>query len=56
MTRFLYDNWLMVLTVVVVAGGYLLLRTPGDVLASTAEFDALVTAGTPTLLEFYTNA
>jgi hypothetical protein len=36
-------------------GGYLFLRTPGDELASTAEFDARVTAGTPTLVEFYSN-
>lgn len=55
MARFLFDNWLMILTIAVVAGGYLFLRTPGDNLASTAEFDAVVTAGTPTLLEFYTN-
>ena len=53
--RFLFDNWLMILVVGAVAGAYLFLRTPGDNLASTAEFDALVTAGTPTLLELYTN-
>jgi hypothetical protein len=36
-------------------GGYVFLRTPGDDLASTAEFDALVSAGVPTVVEFYSN-
>ena len=35
--------------------GYIFLRTPGDDLASTAEFDAQVSAGTLTLVEFYSN-
>lgn len=55
MKRFLRENWLVILVVVVMVGGYVLLRTPGDDLASTAEFDAIVTDGTPTLVEFYSN-
>ena len=45
----------MILVIAVMVGGYLFLRTPGDELASTAEFDAQVTDGTPTLVEFYSN-
>jgi len=55
MRRLLRENWLVILVVVVMVGGYALLRTPGDDLASTAEFDAVVTDGTPTLVEFYSN-
>jgi hypothetical protein len=51
----LRENWLVILVVVVMVGGYVLLRTPGDDLASPAEFDAMVTGGTPTLVEFYSN-
>jgi hypothetical protein len=55
MKRFLRENWLVILVVVVMVGGYTFLRTPGDDLASTAEFDAIVSDGTPTLVEFYSN-
>ena len=41
--------------ITVMVGGYLFLRTPGDELASTAEFEAQVTGGLPTLVEFYSN-
>jgi hypothetical protein len=55
MKRFLRENWLVILVIGGMVVGYLLLRTPGDVMASTAEFDTLVTGGTPTVLEFYSN-
>ena len=55
MKRFLRENWLVFLVIGGMIGGYLFLRTPGDVMASTEEFDALVTSGTPTVLEFYSN-
>jgi hypothetical protein len=55
MKRFLRENWLVILVVVVMVAGYTFLRTPGDDLASTAEFDAIVSDGTPTLVEFYSN-
>lgn len=55
MERFWRENWSVILVVAVMVGGYLFLRTPGDELASTAEFDAQVTGGTPTLVEFYSN-
>jgi hypothetical protein len=55
MQRFWRENWLVTLVIAVMIGGYLFLRTPGDELASTAEFEAQVTAGTPTVVEFYSN-
>jgi hypothetical protein len=55
MKRFWRENWSVILLIAVMVGGYLFLRTPGDELASTAEFDAQVASGTPTLVEFYSN-
>ncbi|MCP4536897.1 MAG: tetratricopeptide repeat protein [Chloroflexi bacterium] len=55
MKRFWKENWSMILVIAVMVVGYLLLRTEGDELVSTAEFDAQVTGGTPTLIEFYAN-
>ena len=55
MKRFWRENWSVILLIAVMVGGYLFLRTPGDELASTAGFDARVTGGTPTLVEFYSN-
>jgi hypothetical protein len=46
---------LVILVIAMMVSGYLLLRTPGDELVSTAEFDAQVTRGMPTLIEFYSN-
>jgi hypothetical protein len=55
MKRFLKENWLVIFVIAGMVGGYLFLRTPGDAMASTEEFDALVTGGIPTVLEFYSN-
>ena len=55
MKRFWHENWSVILVIAVMVGGYLVLRTPGDDLASTATFEAQVAAGTPTLVEFYSN-
>jgi len=55
MKRFWRENWLVILVIAVMVGGFLYLRTPGDELDSTAEFDAQVTGGTPTVVEFYSN-
>ena len=49
------ENLFRPLVVGVMVGGYLFLRTPGDDLTSTAEFDARVSGGKPTLVEFYAN-
>jgi hypothetical protein len=53
--RFWRENWSVILVITVMVGGYLFLRTPGDELVSTAAFDAQVTGGRPTLVEFYSN-
>jgi hypothetical protein len=55
MQRFWRENGLVILVIAVMIGGYLFLRTPGDEMASTAEFEAQVTDGTPTVVEFYSN-
>ena len=55
MKRFWRENWLVIMVIAVMVGSYLFLYTPGDELASTAEFDAQVASGTPTLVEFYSN-
>jgi hypothetical protein len=55
MKRLLRENWLTILVLTVMVGGYVFLRTPGDDLVSTAAFDERVRSGTPTLVEFYSN-
>lgn len=55
MKRFWRENWSVVAVLIVMVGSYLFLRTPGDELATTAEFDALATDGAPLLVEFYSN-
>jgi hypothetical protein len=55
MKRFLRENWMIILVLVLILGGYVFLRTPGDDLASTAAFEAISTDGTPLLVEFYSN-
>ena len=55
MQRFWRENWLVIIVITMMIGGYLFLRTPGDELVSTADFDAQVAGGTPTVVEFYTN-
>ena len=53
--RFLRENWLIIAGIAVMVVGYLALRTRGDKLASTAEFDTRVTSGAPTYVVFYSN-
>ena len=55
MKQFWQENWLVVLMILGMVGAYMFLRTPGDKLVSTATFDAQVSGGTPTLVEFYSN-
>ena len=55
MKRFWRENWSVVVVIAVMVLGYAFLRTPGDDLVSTSEFDAQVTGGVPTLIEFYSN-
>ncbi len=55
MKRFWRENWPVILMIAVMMGGYLFLHTDDDNLVSTAEFDAHINGGTPTLVEFYSN-
>ena len=55
MGRFLAENWAVILVIAVTAGAFIFLRTPGDKLGSSGEFDTLVSSGTPTLVEFFSN-
>lgn len=55
MKRVLKENWLVILVIGILVGGYAFLRTPGDELASTAEFNSMITEGTPTLVYFFSN-
>ncbi len=55
MDRFLRQNWLMLAIIAAMVVAYLVLRTRGDKLPSTATFDKQVTGGSPTVVEFFTN-
>ncbi len=50
------ENWLTIVVVLVLAGAYVFLRTPGDAFASVDEVEALLTDGQPTVIEFYSNS
>jgi thiol-disulfide isomerase/thioredoxin len=50
------ENWFLILVVTLLAAGYLFLRTPGDTFASLADLEARLTAGRPTIIEFYSNS
>ena len=55
MHRMIRENWLTLLFLGLLVLGYVLLRTSGDEMASTTEFEAQISQGTPTLVEFYSN-
>lgn len=55
MEHFWRENGAVIVVIAAMVVGYLFLRTGGDELVSTAEFDAQVSGGTPTLVEFYSN-
>jgi len=55
MNHLLRENWMTLLVIALIVVGYVFLRTPGDDLASTAEFETQITDGKPTLVEFYSN-
>lgn len=55
MKRLLRENWVLLLVIALAAGGYAFLRTPGDDLGSTVEFNAQATDGTPLFVLFYSN-
>ncbi len=58
MTRwrvFLKENWFTLLFVLTLAGAYIVLRTPGDTFTSMETLQTALSAGTPTVIEFYSN-
>ena len=55
LVRFVKEDGLTVLIVVLLVAVYAYLRTPGDEFASLDELDARFTTGQPTIVEFYAN-
>ena len=53
--RFFKENWLFLLFVGGVVGGFLLLRTSASAVGSVSEVDAILQDGQPTFVEFYSN-
>jgi cell division protein FtsW (lipid II flippase) len=54
-TRFVRENGLFVLVLLVLLGAFVFLRTKGTKFASLDEFDALIASGQPVVVEFYGN-
>lgn len=53
--HFIKEDGLTVLIVLTIVVVYAYLRTPGDTFASMSELEAQLTAGQPTIIEFYAN-
>jgi len=49
------ENWLLLVIIGLIAGGYAFLRTPESDVATLEMLDAQIASGRPTLLEFYSN-
>jgi hypothetical protein len=49
------ENWFFLLAIGGVVAALIALRTPASAVGSLAEADALLQAGRPTLVEFYSN-
>lgn len=49
------DNWPSLLLVLVLLSAFTVLRTRPTDLADVAQFEALLTDGEPTVVEFYSN-
>ena len=52
---FLNENWLFLLFLVVIGGAFIFLRTSPTALADESQFDAILTNGQPTIVEFFSN-
>jgi thiol-disulfide isomerase/thioredoxin len=55
LSRFIKEDGLTVLIVLAIVVIYAYLRTPGDAFASVSALEAQLTAGQPTVIEFYAN-
>jgi len=53
--QFWAQNWTVILVIGIMIVAFLALRTNGDKFPSAADFDLQVTAGKPSLVEFYSN-
>jgi len=54
-TSFLRENGLFLLVLLALVVGFLVLRTKATTLGSLDEFDALIQADQPVIVEFYSN-
>ncbi len=54
--QLLRQNWLTMLVLTLLVGGYFLLRNQPSDVASLEELEALLRDGQPTVIEFYANA
>ena len=53
--NFFRENVLFIAILLVLVGGFIILRTKDTKLASIDEFDALISTGQPVVVEFYSN-
>lgn len=49
------ENWLFLLVIAGIIVAFLMLRTTASAVGTVQEVDAILTNGTPTLVEFYSN-
>jgi hypothetical protein len=56
LVRFWREEWLTILIVAALAGGYLALRTNPTAIVSTEALVESLAQGQPTVVEFYSNA
>jgi hypothetical protein len=53
--NFFRENVLFIAILLVLVGGFIILRTKDTKLASIDEFDDLISTGQPVVVEFYSN-
>jgi hypothetical protein len=53
--RFVQQNWLALAFIAVVVAAFVFLRSPATRVSSAQELDALLTDGTPKVVEFYSD-
>ena len=55
MSTFVRENGLFLFVLLLLVGAFLLFRTKGSKFGSLDEFDTLITAGQPVVVEFFGN-
>ena len=53
--RFVWDNWLLLIFLLALVVAFVFLRSPATKVASAQELDALLSDGTPKIVEFYSD-